>query len=112
MSRDSNDLNKPEISGTSRLLEQNRILNEVIAEHGENRAMFAFALSLSEKSNTDYQPDDARRVRTAINTMMHHDLEIPKTAEFLRTSQESLNQTIFSEGHEENDFITQHVIED
>ena len=91
------DSNKPDISGTARLLEQNRILDEVIQQHGENRAMFAFALSLSENSNTDYQPDDARKVKNAINTMMHHDLELHRAAEFLRASQENLNRTLFSQ---------------
>lgn len=94
---DNNNAHQPDISGTARLLEQNRILDEVIEEHGENRAMFAFALSLSENSNIDYQPDDARKVKNAINTMMHHNLELHKAAEFLRASQDNLNRTLFSQ---------------
>lgn len=111
MSQDDTDPNKPDISGTARLLEQNRILDEVTAQHGEKRAMFAFALALSEKSNTDFQPDDASKVKIAINTMMHNDLELVKTAEFLRTSQERLNQTIFEHNQEVQNSITDDVTE-
>lgn len=91
------DANNPDISGTARLLEQNRILNDEIKKHGEKRAMFAFALALSENSNIDYQSDDAYKVKNAINTMMHHDLKLPTTAESLRVSQDSLNRILFSQ---------------
>ena len=102
MSKHDNDSIKPETSGTARLLEKNRVLDEVFRLDGENRAMFAFALSLSENSNTDYQPDDARKVKNPINTMMNCDLALHETAKFLRESENILNETLFLKEKKEN----------
>lgn len=91
------DASNPDISGTARLLEQNRILNEEIKKHGEKRALFAFALTLSENSNIDYQPDDAYKVKNAIDTMMQHDLKLPATTESLKAIQDNLNRILSSQ---------------
>jgi len=110
MSKDDNSkINKRKITGTASLLKQSRILNKVIDEHGEKRAMFAFALSLSEHSNIDYQPDDGKKVATAINIMMHTDLSLEPTADFLKKSQESLNQTLLNLDEKNNELVKDYL---
>jgi chemotaxis regulatin CheY-phosphate phosphatase CheZ len=109
---DNGKRKKHKTRGTAHLLEQSRTLTNVIDEHGEKRAMFAFALSLSENSDLDYQPDDAKKVHNAINTMMHEDLQLESIAEFLKQSQESLNQTLFNLDDENNKFLENHLAND
>lgn len=89
--------------GTALLLEQMRILEEIVKEKGEKVADFSLALALSEASNEDVLPCDARNTRKNINTMMNIDLNLRETAEILTEGQEKIASILISEHNQEID---------